>query len=123
MILYLALQPPEAQAGGLQLVHAVKALHIDEDLFLIGKPGLEQLLELQHGQGAELIMTDGNDHAVRLGDLVIGDQVYIVSLLRHLGIRPGVSDDRLDVILSQAVDDVHHLAVAGVGAVFLESEA
>lgn len=117
------LQSPVFHSACVQLVLAVQALHVYEDLLVVRQLRAEQPLELHRAHVPELIMADGDDDAVRLGQIPERNQLHAVLLPGNLCVSPCVRDDRADLIFLEPVYDVRDLAVARVGAVLFESNA
>lgn len=115
-------QSPIAVARSFNGVLVEHALDVDEDLLVIRR-GDEHGVDVREGQRLELLVRHGENHAVRVVDVLEIDQRRRAFLLCALGVGLGVNEHRRDAKLVQTADDVVHLAVARVRAVLLERNA
>ena len=68
-------------------------------------------------------MTNRDNQAVCLRQFLKRNQVHAILLLCDLCVRPGICDERPDLVFSQPPNDVHDLAVSGIRAILLKGDA
>ena len=89
---------------------------VEDYVVVFEKVGDVEVVEFAVGYGG-----DGGIEFDAFGQGV--GQLEAVFAAYGVGVGPGVVDGDVEVVFAQGVDDVDHLGVAHIGAIFLECEA